>query len=149
MSSKSSAIGRPMEVLLIEDDLEDAGLAIEVLRQGEVPCRVSLVRDGEEAMRFIRRQGHFARTPRPDIILLDLQLPKKDGREVLIEIRPDKQLRRIPVIVLTSSQTQWEVLKQENLFVESYLLKPLDRARFNAVVKSLRKYLLADVILPP
>jgi CheY-like chemotaxis protein len=149
MSSKPSVIGRPMEVLLVEDDLEDAGLAIEVLKQGEVPCRVSLVRDGEEALQFIRRQGHFARAPRPDVILLDLQLPKKDGRDVLAEIRQDKQVRRIPVVVLTSSQTQWEVLKGENLFVESYLVKPLDPVRFNAVVKSLRKYLLADVIVPP
>ena len=149
MSSKRSAIGRPMEILLVEDDLEDAGLMIEVLKQGEVPCRVSLVRDGEEAMQFVRRQGHFSRAPRPDVILLDLQLPKKDGREVLAEIRDDKELRRIPVVVLTSSQTQWEVLKSENLFVESYLIKPLDQARFSAVVKSLRKYLLADVILPP
>jgi two-component system response regulator len=138
-----------MEILLVEDDLEDAGLAIEVLKKGEVPCRVSLVRDGEEAMQFIRRQGHFARAPRPDVILLDLQLPKKDGREVLGEIRLDKQLRRIPVVVLTSSTTQWEVLKTENLFVESYLIKPLDPVRFNTVVKSLRKYLLADVIVPP
>ena len=78
-----------------------------------------------------------------------MHLPKKSGREVLSEIRADKQLRRIPVVVLTSSQTQWEVLKSENLFVESYLVKPLDQSRFNEVVKSLRKYLLADVILPP
>ena len=84
MTSKPSVIGRPMEILLVEDDLEDARLAIEVLKQGEVPCRVSLVRDGEEAMQFIRRQVHFARAPRPDVILLDLQLPKKDGRDVLI-----------------------------------------------------------------
>ncbi len=149
MCSKRSAIGRPMEILLVEDDLEDAGLMIEVLKQGEVPCRVSLVRDGEEALQFVRRQGHLSRAPRPDVILLDMHLPKKSGREVLSEIRADKQLRRIPVVVLTSSQTQWEVLKSENLFVESYLVKPLDQSRFNEVVKSLRKYLLADVILPP
>jgi two-component system response regulator len=137
-----------MEVLLVEDDLEDAGLAIETLKQGEVPCRVSLVRDGEEAMAFLRHEAHFARTPRPDLILLDLHLPKKDGRGVLIDIRADRALRRIPVVVLTSSQTHWEVLKQENLFVESYLIKPLDREQFNAVVKSLRKYMLSDVLLP-
>jgi two-component system response regulator len=78
-----------------------------------------------------------------------MQLPKKDGREVLAEIRDDKELRRIPIVVLTSSESQWAVLKGENLFVESYLVKPLDRPRFNAVVKSLRTYLLADVIVPP
>ena len=83
------------------------------------------------------------------MILLDLGLPKMNGREVLGEIRADKELRRIPVVVLTSSLAHWEMLKEENLFVESYLIKPVDRAQFNGVVKSLRKYLLADVILPP
>jgi two-component system response regulator len=149
MSKDRAAIGRPMEILLVEDDLEDAGLTIEVLKQGEVPCRVSLVRDGEEAMEFIRRAGRFARAPLPDVILLDLGLPKKGGREVLAEIRADKELRRIPIVVLTSSQAHWEMLKHENLFVESYLVKPVDRGQFNGVVKSLRKYLLADVIVPP
>ena len=138
-----------MEILLVEDDLEDAGLTIEVLKQGEVPCRVSLVRDGEEAMEFIRRAGPFRPRPPPDVILLDLGLPKMGGREVLAEIRADKELRRIPVVVLTSSLAHWEMLKDENLFVESYLVKPVDQAQFNGVVKSLRKYLLADVIVPP
>jgi CheY-like chemotaxis protein len=137
-----------MEILLIEDDLEDAGLTIEVLKQGTVPCRVSLVRDGEEALEFIYRRGHFASAPRPDVILLDLHLPKKDGRDVLAEIREDKQLRRIPVVVLTASQQHWEILKSEQLFVESYLIKPVDRVQFTDVVKSLRKYLLSDVLLP-
>jgi two-component system response regulator len=109
---------------------------------------VSLVRDGEEAIAFLRHQAHFARTPRPDLILLDLQLPKKDGRSVLADVRADRELRRIPVVVLTSSQAHWEILKQENLFVESYLTKPLQHDQFNAVVKSLRKFMLAD-ILPP
>jgi two-component system, chemotaxis family, response regulator Rcp1 len=142
-------IGRPMEILLVEDDLEDAGLAIAVLKEGEVPCRVSLVRDGEEALEFMLRQGRFARTPQPDLILLDLNLPKKDGREVLAAVRGNQQLRRIPVVVLTSSQVQWEVLKSENLFVESYLVKPLERDQFSRVVKSLRKFMLSDVVLPP
>ena len=149
MSRRGSVIGRPMEILLVEDDLEDAGLTIDVLRQGDVPCRISLVRDGSEALEFIRRQGHFARAPRPDVILLDLHLPKMEGREVLAEIRGDKQLRRIPVVVLTSSRSHWEVLKSENLFVESFLVKPIEPGQFTAVVKSLRKFLLADVILPP
>ncbi len=149
MSKDRAAIGRPMEILLVEDDLDDAGLTIEVLKQGDVPCRVSLVRDGDEAMEFVRRDGRFARAPLPDVILLDLGLPKKGGREVLAEIRADKDLRRIPVVVLTSSQAHWEMLKDEDLFVESYLVKPVDRGQFSGVVKSLRKYLLADVIVPP
>jgi CheY-like chemotaxis protein len=141
-------IGRPMEILLVEDDLEDAGMTIETLRGGQVPCRVSLVRNGEEALSFLRHEAHFAQTPRPDLILLDLQLPKKDGRSVLAEVRADPALRRIPVVVLTSTQAHWELLKQEHLFVESFLLKPIDREQFSTVVKSLRKFMLSDVVLP-
>jgi two-component system, chemotaxis family, response regulator Rcp1 len=144
----AKVVGRPMEILLVEDDLEDAGLTIETLKEGPVPCRVSLVRDGVEAMAFLRHEGYFARTPRPDMVLLDLQLPKKDGREVLADIRSDVGLRRLPVVVLTASQAHWEILKEEHLFVESYLNKPVDPDQFHRVVKSLRKYLLADVILP-
>lgn len=137
-----------MEILLVEDDLEDAGLTIEALRQRDVPCRVSLVRDGEEAMEFLHRQGKYRRAPRPDLILLDLRLPKKDGRQVLAEIRGEEQLQRVPVVVLTASASQEEVLKSENLRVESYLVKPVDLERFVGVVKSLRRYLLSDVIMP-
>lgn len=141
-------VGRPMEILLVEDDLDDAGLTIEALRKGEVPCRISLVRDGEEALDFLLQQGKFRRAPRPDLILLDLQMPKKDGREVLAQVRAEEKLQRIPVVVLTASQTQLEILKGEKLRVESYLTKPIDLAEFHRVVKSLRKYMLADVILP-
>ncbi|MGD0898752.1 MAG: response regulator [Thermoguttaceae bacterium] len=146
--TRDKVIGRPMEILLVEDDLEDAGLTIETLKDGGVPCRVNLVRDGEEAMAFLRHEAHFARTPRPDLILLDLHLPKKDGRSVLAAVRADRALRRIPVVVLTSSRDQWEILKRDDLFVESYLTKPLDCEQFSAVVKSLRKYMLSDVIMP-
>ena len=84
------AVGRPMEILLIEDDLEDAGMTIEALRQGDVPCRISLVRDGEEAMEFLLRRDKYRRAPQPDLILLDLNLPKKSGREVLAEVKADR-----------------------------------------------------------
>jgi len=141
-------IGRPMEILLVEDDLEDAGLTIEVLRDSEVPCRVSLVRDGEEAMEFLHHQGRYARVPQPDLILLDLKLPKKDGREVLTELRSDPQLRRIPVVVLTVSPTHRDLLIDENLYVEAYLIKPFNHDEFISTVRSLRKYLLSDVIVP-
>ena len=142
------AVGRPMEILLVEDDLEDAGLTIEALRNGEVPCRISLVRDGEEAMEFLRRDGKFRRAPQPDLILLDLNLPKKSGREVLTEVKADECLARVPVVVLTSSRTHQQILQAENLHVESYLTKPVDLLQFDDVVKSLRKYMLSDVILP-
>jgi two-component system, chemotaxis family, response regulator Rcp1 len=141
-------VGRPMEILLVEDDLEDAGLTIDALRQGEVPCRISLVRDGEEAMEFLLRQDRFRRAPQPDLILLDLNLPKKSGREILAEIKKDERLARVPVVVLTSSRTHQQILQSENLHVESYLTKPVDRAQFDGVVKSLRKFMLSDVILP-
>jgi chemotaxis family two-component system response regulator Rcp1 len=140
---RDTVVGRPMEILLIEDDLEDAGMTIEALREGDVPCRISLVRDGEEAMEFLLR-----RAPQPDMILLDLNLPKKNGREVLAELKIDQRLAEIPVVVLTSSTTHQEILQTENLQVQSYLVKPIDLEHFNGVVKSLRKYMLSDVILP-
>jgi two-component system, chemotaxis family, response regulator Rcp1 len=143
------AVGRPMEILLIEDDLEDAGMTIEALRKGDVPCRISLVRDGEEAMEFVLRQGKFRRAPQPDLILLDLNLPKKSGREVLAELKADQRLANVPVVVLTSSRTHQQILQAENLHVQNYLIKPIDLEHFNGVVKSLRKYMLSDVILPP
>ena len=143
------AVGRPMEILLIEDDLEDAGLTIEALHEGDVPCRISLVRDGEEAMEFLLRRDKYRRAPQPDLILLDLNLPKKSGREVLAEIRADQRLAGVPVVVLTSSHTQQQISQTENLHVQSYLTKPIDLEHFNGVVKSLRKYMLSDVILPP
>jgi len=142
-------VGRPMEILLVEDSLEDAGLTIQALKEGQVECRVSLVRDGEEAMDFLLQKGVYARTPRPDLILLDLQLPKKDGREVLAEVRADAQLRVVPVVVLTASQVHEEILKSEKLEVDSYMVKPVDLKQFIAVVKKLRRFWLDEVILPP
>jgi two-component system, chemotaxis family, response regulator Rcp1 len=146
--TRNKVVGRPMEVLLIEDDLEDAGLTIDALRQGEVPCRISLVRDGEEAMEFLFRADKYRRAPQPDVILLDLNLPKKSGREVLTEVKANERLAGVPVVVLTSSRTHRQILQAENLHVESYLTKPVDRDEFIGVVKSLRKYMLADVIVP-
>ncbi|MGD0384483.1 MAG: response regulator [Thermoguttaceae bacterium] len=141
-------VGRPMEILMVEDDLEDAGLTIEALHSGEVPCRISLVCDGEEALDFLFQHGKFRRAPRPDLILLDLQLPKIDGREVLMKVRANEKLERIPVVVLTASLTHLKILQSENLRVESYLNKPIELAEFSRVVKSLRKFMLADVLLP-
>jgi len=141
-------VGRPMEILLVEDDLDDAGLTIEALSQKDIPCRVSLVRDGEEALEFLRQQGRFARAPRPDLILMDMNLPRLGGREVLAEIENDGVLGAVPIVVLTASDAHREILQSQRLHVEDYLTKPVDFEQFTAVVKSLRRYLLADVILP-
>lgn len=145
---RTSAVGRPMEILLVEDDLDDAGMTIDALRKGDLRCRVSLVRDGEEAMEFLQRRGRFVHAPRPDLVLLDLQLPKRDGREVLIAIRADQHLQAIPVVVLTSSQLHRELVQAEALKVESYLTKPVDLEQFLGVVRELRRFWLADVVLP-
>lgn len=144
----AQTIGRPMEILLVEDDLADAGLTIETLKESHVPCRVSLVRDGEEALEFLRRIGKYARAPRADLILLDMNLPKKDGREVLQEVRSDSQLGLIPVVVLTNSPAHRELLEEQGLRIEHFLPKPIDRMEFMRVVKALRKYLLADIVIP-
>lgn len=141
-------VGRAMEILLVEDNMEDAGMTIRALRQGDFQCRVSLVKDGEEAMRFLNRVGIFARAPRPDLILLDMQLPKMDGREVLTEIRADEELQRIPVVVLTASMVHKAILEGEKLHVDGFMTKPVSWDQFLGVVKSLRQAWLADVILP-
>ena len=143
-----STVGRPMEILLVEDALEDAGITIDALKQGHVRCRVSLVRDGEAALEFLYHRRLYARAPRPDLILLDLHLPKRSGREVLEEVKADQALERIPVVVLTTSIVHEQILREQDLHVESYLTKPVDLEHFVSVVRSLRRYLLADVILP-
>lgn len=137
-----------MEILLVEDYLEDAGKTIKALTVGSVPCRVNLVRDGEEAMRFLHRQGIFASAPRPDLILLDMELPKKHGRQVLAEIRGDDELKDTLVVVLTASLAHRVVLKAKNLRVDAYMTKPVSWNKFINVVKALRRSLLEEVILP-
>ena len=143
------AVGRPMEILLVEDNLEDAGSTMKALKRSQVQCRVSLVRDGEEAMEFLRREGKYAQAPHPDLILLDLKLPKKHGRQVLAEIRADDQLKNVLVVVMTTSRVHKEILESENLQVDNYMVKPIDIEQFIGVVKSLRRFWLDEVILPP
>jgi len=140
--------GRPMEILLVEDDLEDARATMEALTVGSVFCRVNLVRDGEEAMRFLHREGVFARTPRPDLILLDMELPEKHGSQVLAEIRGDEKLQSILVVVMTASLVHKKVLQAKNLRVDEYMTKPVSWNKFLNVVKTLRRSLLKEVILP-
>ncbi|OHB78017.1 MAG: response regulator [Planctomycetes bacterium RBG_16_64_10] len=145
---RRDTIGRPMEILLIEDSLSDARLTIETLKEGPVQHRLTLVRDGQEALDFLHQSGAFARAPRPDLILLDLHLPKKDGREVLLDIRRSVTLQRIPVVVLTVSPASEAILRDEQLQVESYLTKPVDVDKFLAVIQQLNRFWRADVILP-
>lgn len=144
----SDTVGRPMEILLLEDSLDDARLTFAAFKSGDVQCHLTWLRDGEEAMEFLERRRKFARAPRPDLILLDLGLPKKDGREVLAEIKAAPDLLHIPVVVMTSSRAHEDMLKSELLQVEGYMLKPIDLSKFLSLVRELKRYWMADVILP-
>lgn len=135
-----------MEILLVEDNLEDARVTLEALRHETVRCRATLVRDGAEAMQFLRREGVFGRVPRPDLILLDMELPKKDGRQVLTEVRAHEELKAIPVIVLTASLVHRAVLQAQNLHVDGYMTKPVSLEQFLTVVRSLRRTWLNDCV---
>lgn len=148
MSASNQAIGRPMEILLVEDGLVDASVTIGALKKGHVQHRMTLIRDGAEAMEFLRHEGKFARAPRPDLILLDLGLPKKDGREVLQEIKSDPELSGIPVVIMTSSEDEEDRVQSEILGVDSFITKPVDLEKFLAVVRQLKRFLHADLILP-
>lgn len=136
-----------MEILLVEDDLEDANVTIQALQQGKVPCRLTLVFDGEEATRFLRREREFARAPTPDLILLDMLLPKKEGRELLAEIRADEQLKDIPVVVLTGSLVHRAILEADGLHVDGFMAKPVDLKKFVEVVKSLHRSWLTELVM--
>jgi two-component system, chemotaxis family, response regulator Rcp1 len=140
--------GRAIEILLVEDNLGDARLTQEALREARVSNRMSHVRDGVEAMAFLRREGAFTRAPRPDLILLDLNLPRKDGREVLAEIKGDDRFRRIPVVVLTVSQADEDILRAYNLNANCYIAKPVDLDQFIKVVRSIEDFWLTIVKLP-
>ena len=138
-----------MEILLIEDNLADACSTIVALKEGKIQHRLTLIRDGVEAMEFLYQEGKFARAPQPDLILLDLDLPYKDGREVLKEIKTDFNLQKIAVVIMTASRDDQDRLQSELLHVDSFITKPIDLEKFLSLVKHLRrKSLLQDVILP-
>jgi len=141
-------VGRPMEILLVEDSLTHARLTIGMLKKGRIRHRVTLVRDGQEALEFLYREGKFARAPRTDLMLLDLELPKLDGREVLARVKNDLDLQQIPVVVLTASEDEQDQVQSEMLQVDAYLNKPIDVDRFIAVVRELRRFWHSDLILP-
>jgi two-component system, chemotaxis family, response regulator Rcp1 len=140
---------RPIEILLVEDNPGDERLTREALKEGKVYSNLHWVKDGVEAMAFLRREGKHADAPRPDIVLLDLNLPRKDGREVLQDIKSDESLRRIPVVVLTTSKAEADVLRTYDLHANCYVTKPVDLEKFIVVVRSIDRFWLTVVTLPP
>ncbi len=143
-----STLPKPIEILLIEDSPSDAQLTIEALHEAKISNRLSHVEDGVEAMQFLRREGEYAEAPRPDLIMLDLNLPRKDGREVLVELKQDAGLRMIPVVVLTTSRAEQDVLRSYELHANCYITKPVDFQQFLYVVKSIEQFWLTVVTLP-
>ncbi len=141
--------GQAVEILLVEDNEGDARLAKEALRDSKIRNTIHHVSDGEAAIAFLRHEGSFRGMPRPDLVLLDLNLPRKDGREVLAEVKADEDLKRIPVVILTVSSAEEDVLKSYNLHANCYITKPLDLAQFMKVVHSIEDFWLTIVKLPP
>ncbi len=139
---------KPLEVLLIEDNPGDIRLTKEALRNGDVAVSLNVARDGVEALDFLHRQGSFATAPRPDIILLDLNLPRKSGREVLSEIKVDPNLKRIPVLVMTTSRADQDIDRAYSLNANCYITKPMDLDEFLRIVKSIEDFWLKTVTLP-
>ncbi len=148
MTRDIGGMGKPVEILLVEDNLGDVRLTQEVLRDGKMNNNLYVATDGVDAVTFLRREGEYADFPVPDIILLDLNLPKKYGREVLAEIKADFDLKRIPVVVLTTSKAEQDIHKAYNLHANCYITKPVDLDQFIQVVKSIEDFWLTIVKLP-
>lgn len=140
---------RPIEILLVEDNPGDVRLTQEALKEAKVRNNLHVVADGVQAMEFLRRQGLYPGVPHPDVILLDLNLPRKDGREVLAEIKADPHLRRIPVVVVTTSEAERDILRAYDLHANAYVAKPVDLDQFLNVVRSIEGFWLEIVTLPP
>jgi CheY-like chemotaxis protein len=140
--------GNPVEILLVEDNPADVRLTIEGLKEGKVKNNLSVVENGVEALAFLRKQGKYADAVRPDLVLLDLNMPKKDGREVLAEIKADEQLRHIPVVVLTTSKAEQDILKAYSLHANCYITKPVDLDQFISIVESIEDFWFTIVKLP-
>jgi len=146
---KSDLRAKPIEILLVEDNPGDVRLTREALKEGKVLNNLSVTPDGIEALAFLRREGKYANESRPDIILLDLNLPKKNGSEVLAEIKSDPSLRRIPVVILTTSKAEEDVVKTYDLHANCYITKPVDLDQFITVVQSVEEFWFTIVKLPP
>jgi CheY-like chemotaxis protein len=140
---------RPIEILMVEDNPGDVRLTVEALKEGKVRNNLRTVGDGVEALKFLRREDPYAEAPRPDLVLLDLNLPKKNGREVLAEIKADPDLRRIPVVILTVSEAEQDIIKSYNLHANCYITKPVNLEQFIKVVRSIEDFWLTIVMLPP
>ncbi len=138
-----------IEVLLVEDNPGDAQLTRIALEDSKISVNLSVVEDGVEAMAFLRKQDKYATVPHPDIVLLDLNLPKKDGRQVLAEIKSDQHLKRIPVVVLTTSQAEEDIVKAYNLAANCYITKPVDFDQFVRIIRTIENFWFAIVKLPP
>jgi len=145
---QANPLMRPIELLLVEDSEPDVRLTVEALHEAKVKNRLSVVEDGVEAMDFLHRRGGYEEAPRPDLIFLDLNLPRKDGRQVLSEIKSDPSLRRIPVVILTTSKDEEDVLQSYDQHANCYITKPVDFNRFLEVVKSIEDFWLTVVRLP-
>lgn len=141
-------MGKPIDILLVEDNPGDVRLTQEALKEAKVRNDLHVVSDGVEAMTFLRKQGVYKDVPRPDIILLDLNLPKKSGHEVLSEIKSDDDLKRIPVVMLTVSKDEEDIIKSYNLYANCFITKPVDLGQFLTVVKSIEDFWLTVVKLP-
>ena len=139
----------PIEILLVEDNPGDVRLTIEALKEGKVANEINVAVDGIEALAFLRREGKYENAPKPDLILLDLNLPKKNGREVLAEIKMNSHLKCIPVVILTSSQAEKDIVTTYNLHANCYITKPVDFEQFIQVVKSIENFWFKVVKLPP
>jgi len=139
---------RPIEVLLVEDDEGDVLMTREALHEGKVVNRLSVVGDGVEAIAFLRREGPYADAVRPDLVLLDLNLPRRDGRQVLEEVKTDPALRRIPIVVLTTSEAEEDVLRSYDLHANAYVTKPVDFDRFVEVIRQIDDFWISVVRLP-
>jgi len=148
MSIETAPRSGPIELLLVEDSEPDVRLTREALKEAKMWNNLWVVEDGVEAIEFLRRSGRYADSPRPDLILLDLNLPRKDGRQVLLEIKADPSLRRIPVVVLTTSRDEADVLHAYDLHANCYITKPVDFNRFMEVVRSIEDFWLTVVRLP-
>ena len=140
---------KTIDILLVEDSETDAELTLEALQQGKLQNTVHHVKDGEEALRYLRREGEFESALRPDLILLDLNMPRVDGKEVLRQIRADEVLKVIPVVVLTTSSHDKDILESYGLAANSYIVKPVDLSSFFDVVKEINNFWVRVVALPP
>lgn len=144
----NNTIGDPIEILLVEDNPGDVRLTVEAFKDCKVSSNLNTVEDGEAAMAFLHREKKYANAPRPDLVLLDLNLPKKDGREVLKEIKTDKALKRIPVVILTTSQAEEDIIKAYGLNANCYICKPIDLDHFTKIISFIEEFWLTIVKLP-